>query len=111
MFTKSNYFFKWYTPRAPRIKYGGLFGDYLKKLSSARTLREKDREARSEIKSLKARVYKLETIINVITPKTKATNVKHKVNKAGTKDDCVKAEKQASRVEETQVAIDVGRRK
>ncbi|GJW49023.1 phospholipase-like protein [Tanacetum coccineum] len=39
-----------------------------------------------EIKSLKARVYKLETIINVINPKTKAINVKHKVNTAGTKD-------------------------
>ncbi|GJW28061.1 phospholipase-like, aminotransferase-like mobile domain protein [Tanacetum coccineum] len=63
-FTKSNDFFKWYTPRAPPVEYGGLFGDYLKKLSSARTLREKDREAWSEIKSLKARVYKLETIIN-----------------------------------------------
>ncbi|GJZ32439.1 hypothetical protein Tco_0577875 [Tanacetum coccineum] len=85
-FTKSNDFFKWYTPRAPPVEYGGLFGDYLKKLSSARTLREKDREAWSEMKSLKARVYKLETIINVITPKTKATNVKHKVNTVGTKD-------------------------
>nr|GEV18584.1 phospholipase-like protein [Tanacetum cinerariifolium] len=39
-----------------------------------------------EIKSLKTRVYKLVTIINVITPKTKTTNVKHKVNIAGTKD-------------------------
>ncbi|GJX45856.1 phospholipase-like protein [Tanacetum coccineum] len=39
-----------------------------------------------EIKSLKAQVYKLETIINVITPKTNATNVKHKVNTTGTKD-------------------------
>ncbi|GKB70902.1 phospholipase-like, aminotransferase-like mobile domain protein [Tanacetum coccineum] len=115
-FTKINDFFKWYTPRAPLVEYIGLFGDYLKKLSSARTLREKDREAWSstqssskevslqtrvkdleglcnslmilpkEIKSLKARVYKLETIINVINPKTKAINVKHKVNTAGTKD-------------------------
>ncbi|GJY40452.1 phospholipase-like, aminotransferase-like mobile domain protein [Tanacetum coccineum] len=40
-----------------------------------------------EIKSLKACVYKLETIINVITPKTKATHVKHKVNTAGTKQE------------------------
>nr|GEY00716.1 phospholipase-like, aminotransferase-like mobile domain protein [Tanacetum cinerariifolium] len=106
-FTKSKDFFKWYTLRAPPVEYGGLFSDYLKKLSSTRTLREKDREAWLEIKSLKARVYKLETIINVITPKIKATNVKHKVNTTGTKnakleevdkdlsqDDCVKSEKQ-----------------
>nr|GEZ47165.1 phospholipase-like, aminotransferase-like mobile domain protein [Tanacetum cinerariifolium] len=108
--------FKWYTPRAPPVEYDGLFGDYLKKLSSARTLREKDKEVwfgtkssskevslhtrvkdleglcnslmilPKEIKSLKARVYKLETIINVITSNTKATNVKHKVNTPGTKD-------------------------
>ena len=82
-----------YTPRAPPVEYGGLFGDYLKKKSLARTLLEKDREPfiqscpkvvslkdrvkaleglcgslmilPKEIKSLKARVYKLETIINV----------------------------------------------
>nr|GEU95710.1 phospholipase-like protein [Tanacetum cinerariifolium] len=112
---KAMIFFKWYTPRARPVEYGGLLGDYLKKLSPSRTLREKDKEAWSgthssskevslqtrvkdleglcnslmilpmEIKSLKARVYKLETIINVITPKTKAINVKHKVNTAGTK--------------------------
>ncbi|GKB97144.1 hypothetical protein Tco_0983281 [Tanacetum coccineum] len=79
--------FKLYTLRAPLVEYGGPFGDYLKKLSLARTLREKDREPfiqsslkdrvkaleslcenlmilPKEIKSLKARVYKLETIIN-----------------------------------------------
>nr|GEX01346.1 phospholipase-like, aminotransferase-like mobile domain protein [Tanacetum cinerariifolium] len=107
---------QWYTLRAPLVEYGGLFGDYLKKLSSAHTLREKDREAWSgtqsstkevslqtqvkdleglcnslmilpkEIKSLKARVNKIEIIINVITLKTKATNVKYKVNTTGTKD-------------------------
>nr|GEU88464.1 phospholipase-like, aminotransferase-like mobile domain protein [Tanacetum cinerariifolium] len=112
-FTKSNNFFKWYTPRAPPVENGGLFGDYLKKLSSARTLSKKDRESWSEIKSLKARIYKLKTIINVITPKTKATNVKQKdkVESVGKQsdlddkcwsdqdgnflhDDCVKAEKQ-----------------
>ncbi|GKB06821.1 hypothetical protein Tco_0835054 [Tanacetum coccineum] len=84
-----------YTPRAPPVEYGGLFGSYLKKLSLAKTLREnggdadpicmasakdvslKDRVKTmeglcislmilpKEIKSLKARVYKLETIINV----------------------------------------------
>nr|GEV48749.1 phospholipase-like protein [Tanacetum cinerariifolium] len=58
----------WYTPRAPPVEYDGLFGDYLKKLSLARTIREKDREAWSGI-----------------TPKTKATHVKHKVNTACTK--------------------------
>ncbi|GKB24426.1 hypothetical protein Tco_0863827 [Tanacetum coccineum] len=56
-----------------------------------------------EIKSLKARAYKLVTIINVITPKTKATHVKHKVNTAGTKDkvesdDCVKSKKQEAKI-------------
>nr|GEX77323.1 phospholipase-like protein [Tanacetum cinerariifolium] len=88
-----------YTPRASPVEYGGLFGAYLKKLSLARTCREKDEDAESgcqtstkevslkdrvkameglctslmilpkEIKSLKARVYKLETIIDVITKK------------------------------------------
>ncbi|GJW40155.1 phospholipase-like protein [Tanacetum coccineum] len=81
-----------YTPRAPPVEYGGLFGDYLKKLSLAHTRRVKDKEPfiqscpkivslkdrvkaleglcdslmilPKEIKSLKARVYKLETIIN-----------------------------------------------
>ncbi|GJV93787.1 phospholipase-like, aminotransferase-like mobile domain protein [Tanacetum coccineum] len=121
-------------PRGPPpAEYGGIFGDYLKKLSSVHTLKEKDREAWSgtqssskevslqnrvkaleglcnslmilpkEIKSLKACVYKLETIINVITPKTKATHVKHKVNTAGTKDkvesdDCVKSKKQEAKI-------------
>nr|GEU71284.1 phospholipase-like, aminotransferase-like mobile domain protein [Tanacetum cinerariifolium] len=47
-FTKSNDFFKWYALRAPPVEYGGLSGDYLKKLSSARTLRDKDREAWSD---------------------------------------------------------------
>ncbi|GKC64928.1 hypothetical protein Tco_1097526 [Tanacetum coccineum] len=94
-FKRSTDFFKMYTPRAPPVEYGGLFGAYLKKLSLARTRREKDGDAESgcqtstkevslkdrvkameglctslmilpkEIKSLKARVYKLETIINV----------------------------------------------
>nr|GEX82015.1 phospholipase-like, aminotransferase-like mobile domain protein [Tanacetum cinerariifolium] len=81
-----------YTPRAPPVEYRGLCGDYLKKVSLARTLREKDREPfiqscpkvvslkdcvkaleglcdslmilPNKIKSLKARVYKLETVIN-----------------------------------------------
>nr|GEY73913.1 phospholipase-like protein [Tanacetum cinerariifolium] len=82
-----------YTPRAPPVEYGGLFGTYLKKVSLARTRKEKYRDAESgcqtstkevslkdhvkamedlctslmilpkEIKSLKVRVYKLETII------------------------------------------------
>ncbi|GKC35456.1 phospholipase-like, aminotransferase-like mobile domain protein [Tanacetum coccineum] len=106
-FKRSTDFFKMYTPRAPPVEYGGLFGAYLKKLSLARTRREKDGDAESgcqtstkevslkdrvkameglctslmilpkEIKSLKARVYKLETIINVITKK-KESNLKHK---------------------------------
>ncbi|GJV84831.1 hypothetical protein Tco_1524729 [Tanacetum coccineum] len=91
-FTRSSDYFKMYTPRAPPVEYGRLFGDYLKNLSLARTRREKDREPfiqscpkvvslnvrvkdlkglcdslmilPKEIKSLKARVYKLETIIN-----------------------------------------------
>ncbi|GJW52926.1 phospholipase-like, aminotransferase-like mobile domain protein, partial [Tanacetum coccineum] len=95
-FKRSTDFFKMYTPRAPPVEYGGLFGAYLKKLSLARTRREKDGDAESgcqtstkevslkdrvkameglctslmilpkEIKSLKARVYKLETIINMV---------------------------------------------
>ncbi|GKC20574.1 phospholipase-like, aminotransferase-like mobile domain protein [Tanacetum coccineum] len=107
-FKRSTDFFKMYTPRAPPVEYGGLFGAYLKKLSLARTRREKDGDAESgcqtstkevslkdrvkameglctslmilpkEIKSLKARVYKLETIINVITKK-KESNLKHKM--------------------------------
>ncbi|GJR48965.1 phospholipase-like protein [Tanacetum coccineum] len=106
-FKRSTDFFKMYTPRAPPVEYGGLFGAYLKKLSLARTRREKDGDAESgcqtstkevslkdrvkameglctslmilpkEIKSLKARVYKLETIINVITKKE--SNLKHKI--------------------------------
>nr|GEV57379.1 phospholipase-like protein [Tanacetum cinerariifolium] len=94
-----------YTPRALPIEYGGLFGAYLKKLSLARTRREKDGDAESgcqtstkavslkdrvkameslctslmilpkEIKSLKAHVYKVATIINVITKKE--SNLKH----------------------------------
>nr|GEU89611.1 phospholipase-like protein [Tanacetum cinerariifolium] len=83
-----------YTPRVPPVEYDGLFGDYLKKLSPARTLREKDREAWSEIKILKACVYKLETITNVITPKTKAKIVKHKVNTSGKKDKVESVSKQ-----------------
>ncbi|GJX16758.1 phospholipase-like protein [Tanacetum coccineum] len=91
-FTRSSDYFKMYTPRAPPVEYEGFFGDYLKKLSLARTRRAKDREPfiqscpkvvslkdhvraleglcdslmilPKEIKSLKARVYKLETIIN-----------------------------------------------
>ncbi|GJU74081.1 phospholipase-like, aminotransferase-like mobile domain protein [Tanacetum coccineum] len=91
-FTKSSDCFKMYTPRALPVEYEGLFGDYLKNLSLARTLREKDREPfiqscpkvvslkdrvkaleglcgslmilPKEIKSLKARVYKLKTNIN-----------------------------------------------
>nr|GEV99250.1 phospholipase-like, aminotransferase-like mobile domain protein [Tanacetum cinerariifolium] len=89
-------FFKMYTPRAPLVEHGGLFGAYLKKLSLARTRREKDGDAKSgcqtstkevylkdrvkaieglctslmilpkEIKSLKSRVYKLVTIINMV---------------------------------------------
>ncbi|GJZ35300.1 hypothetical protein Tco_0581117 [Tanacetum coccineum] len=85
-----------YTPRAPPVEYGRLFGAYLKKLSLARTRREKDGDVESafqtstkevslkdrvkameglctslmilpkEIKSLKARVYKLETTINMV---------------------------------------------
>ncbi|GKD03158.1 phospholipase-like, aminotransferase-like mobile domain protein [Tanacetum coccineum] len=81
---------EWSSP----VEYGGLFGAYLKELSLARTLREKDEEAESgcqtstkevslrdrvkaleglcdslmilpkDIKSLKACIYKLETIIN-----------------------------------------------
>ncbi|GJR12005.1 phospholipase-like, aminotransferase-like mobile domain protein [Tanacetum coccineum] len=93
-FKRSTNFFKMYTPRAPPVEYGGLFGAYLKILSLARTRRKKDGDAESgcqtstkevslkdrvkamkdlctslmilpkEIKSLKARIYKLETIIN-----------------------------------------------
>ncbi|GJR11054.1 phospholipase-like, aminotransferase-like mobile domain protein [Tanacetum coccineum] len=96
------------TRLAPPVEYGGLFGAYLKILSLARTHREKDGDAESgcqtstkevslkdrvkamkdlctslmilpkEIKSLKARIYKLETIINVITQK-KESNLKHKM--------------------------------
>ncbi|GKA71761.1 hypothetical protein Tco_0777900 [Tanacetum coccineum] len=40
-FKKSTDFFKMYTPRAPPVEYGGLFGAYLKKLSLARKHREK----------------------------------------------------------------------
>ncbi|GJV52538.1 phospholipase-like, aminotransferase-like mobile domain protein [Tanacetum coccineum] len=95
-FKRSTDFFKMYTPRAPPVEYGGLFGAYLKKLSLARTRREKDGDAESgcqtstkevslkdrvkameglfnslmilpkEIKSLKAYVNKLETIINMV---------------------------------------------
>nr|GEW32622.1 phospholipase-like, aminotransferase-like mobile domain protein [Tanacetum cinerariifolium] len=36
-----------YTPRAPPVEYGGLFGAYLKTLSLAHTLREKDGDAES----------------------------------------------------------------
>nr|GEZ07285.1 phospholipase-like protein [Tanacetum cinerariifolium] len=75
-FSKSNDFFKWYTPRAPLVEYSRIFGDYLKKLSSARTLREKDREAWLCTQSSSK---------EVIPPKPKAINVKHKVNTAGTK--------------------------
>ncbi|GKB29977.1 hypothetical protein Tco_0869378 [Tanacetum coccineum] len=39
-----------------------------------------------EMESFKAHVYKLETIIHVITRKTKGTNLKHKVNTVGQKD-------------------------
>ncbi|GKA95638.1 phospholipase-like protein [Tanacetum coccineum] len=107
-FRRSTDFFKMYTPRAPPVEYGGLFGSYLKKLSLAKTLREnggdadpvclasakdvslKDRVKTmeglctslmilpKEIKSLKARVYKLETIINVITKKQKRSDLKQK---------------------------------
>nr|GEX92288.1 hypothetical protein [Tanacetum cinerariifolium] len=103
-FKRSTDFFKMYTPRAPPVEYGGLFGAYLKTLSLACTRWEKDGDAESgcqtsskevslkvhvkameglctslmilpkEIKSLKARVYKLET--NVITKKE--LNLKHK---------------------------------
>nr|GEW36627.1 reverse transcriptase domain-containing protein [Tanacetum cinerariifolium] len=95
-FKRSTDFFKMYTPRAPPVEYGGLFGAYVKKISLARTRREKDGDAEAgcqtstkevslndrvkamkglctslmilpkEIKSLKARVYKLETIINMV---------------------------------------------
>ncbi|GJY15838.1 phospholipase-like protein [Tanacetum coccineum] len=94
--------------KAPPVEYGGLFGSYLKKLSLAKTLREKGGDADpvcqtsakdvslkdrvkameglctslmilpKEIKSLKARVYKLETIINVITKKQKRSDLKEK---------------------------------
>ncbi|GJT17628.1 phospholipase-like, aminotransferase-like mobile domain protein [Tanacetum coccineum] len=107
-FKRSTDFFKMYTPRAPPIEYGGLFCAYLKKLSLARTRREKDGDVEfgcqtstkevslkdhvkamevlctslmilpKEIKSLKACVYKLETIINVILKKE--SNLKHKVS-------------------------------
>ncbi|GJW02135.1 hypothetical protein Tco_1560991 [Tanacetum coccineum] len=110
-FTMSTNIFKLYTLRAPLVEYGGPFRDYLKKLSLARTLREKDRESRpcsksstrevtlkyrvkaleglcsslmilpKEIKSLKARVYKLETIIKVVTKKD--LNLKHKDSTSG----------------------------
>nr|GEY35865.1 hypothetical protein [Tanacetum cinerariifolium] len=90
-FPRSTDFFKMYTPRASPVEYEGLFGAYLKTLSLACTRREKDGDAESgcqtstkevslkdhvkameglctslmilpkEIKSLKARVYKLET--------------------------------------------------
>ncbi|GJS98141.1 phospholipase-like protein [Tanacetum coccineum] len=107
-FRRSTDFFKMYTPRAPPVEYGGLFGSYLKKLSLAKTLREKGGDADpvcqtsakgvslkdrvkameglctslmilpKEIKSLKAHVYKLETIINVITKKQKRSDLKEK---------------------------------
>ncbi|GJS50607.1 hypothetical protein Tco_0623969 [Tanacetum coccineum] len=131
-------FFKLYTPKASLVEYGGIFGVYLKKLSLARTLREKDREARpgsqsstkevslknrvmaldglcdslmilpKEIKSLKARVYKLETIINhkdsTSSQKDKLRSVDAldalvdengvvEAHKDLSQDDCVKAQK------------------
>ncbi|GJR47675.1 phospholipase-like, aminotransferase-like mobile domain protein [Tanacetum coccineum] len=46
-FKRSTGFFKMYTPRAPPVEYGGLFGAYLKKLSLARTRRKKDGDAES----------------------------------------------------------------
>ncbi|GJT88395.1 hypothetical protein Tco_1070112 [Tanacetum coccineum] len=46
-FKRSTDFFKMYIPRAPPVEYGGLFGAYLKKLSLARTRREKDGDAES----------------------------------------------------------------
>nr|GEX21667.1 phospholipase-like, aminotransferase-like mobile domain protein [Tanacetum cinerariifolium] len=95
-FTRSSDYFKMYALRAPPAEYGGLFGDYLKKVSLVRTLRAKDREPfiqsypkvvflkdrvkaleglcdslmilPKDIKSLKERVYKLETIINDFNP-------------------------------------------
>nr|GEW50387.1 phospholipase-like protein [Tanacetum cinerariifolium] len=106
-FKRSTNFFKMYTPRAPPVEYGGLFGAYLKKVPFAHTRRKKDGDAESgfqtsskevslkdrvkaieslctslmilpkEITSLKARVYKLETIINVITKKK--LNLKRKM--------------------------------
>ncbi|GJV37944.1 phospholipase-like protein [Tanacetum coccineum] len=90
--TKISKAIPWRMFLAPLVEYRGLFGDYLKKLSLARTRRAKDREPfiescpkvvslkdrvkdleglcdtlmilPKEIKSLKARIYKLETIIN-----------------------------------------------
>nr|GEV17663.1 phospholipase-like protein [Tanacetum cinerariifolium] len=95
-FKMSTDFFKMYTPKAPPVEYEGLFGAYLKNLSLAPTRREKDGDAESgcqtstkevslknrvkameglcislmilpkEIKSSKAHVYKLKTIINMV---------------------------------------------
>ncbi|GJT35568.1 hypothetical protein Tco_0925987 [Tanacetum coccineum] len=90
--TKISKAIPWRMFLAPLVEYGGLFGDYLKKLSLAHTRRVKDKEPfiqscpkivslkdrvkaleglcdslmilPKEIKSLKARIYKLETIIN-----------------------------------------------
>ncbi|GKE95334.1 hypothetical protein Tco_1580189 [Tanacetum coccineum] len=103
-----------YTPSAPPVEYGGLFGNYLKKLSLARTRRAKDREPfiescpkvvslkdrvkaleglcdtlmiiPKEIKSLKARIYKLETIINERIKRTKRRKNSKKTDKKREKD-------------------------
>ncbi|GJS68698.1 hypothetical protein Tco_0683263 [Tanacetum coccineum] len=64
-----------YTPRALPVEYEGLFGDYLKNLSLARTLREKDREpfiqSCPKVVSLKDRVKALEGLCGslMILPK------------------------------------------
>ncbi|PWA38014.1 phospholipase-like, Aminotransferase-like mobile domain protein [Artemisia annua] len=118
-FRESQKFFKWYTPRAPpAIECGGLVGDYLKKLSSARG-KVKDREAHpvrqsctcglrvkalerlcerllilpKEIEILKERVYKIDYIMHYITRKTKGAHPKQKVSTSVQKNGLVDVDK------------------
>ncbi|GJT65386.1 phospholipase-like protein [Tanacetum coccineum] len=71
-FRRSTYFFKMYTPRAPPVKYGGLFGSYLKKLSLAKTLRENGGDAdpvclaSAKDVSLKDRVKTMEGLCTIL---------------------------------------------
>ncbi|GJR57259.1 phospholipase-like, aminotransferase-like mobile domain protein [Tanacetum coccineum] len=73
-YTPSYEFFMWYAPRSPPVSIGGLYGEYLNKISAARVAKQKDSLCESlltlpkEVITLKTNRVEKEESLNKICP-------------------------------------------